>query len=240
MPISFDAQSQGGANGVTSISISHVLGAVATQPRMVVVGLITHCSSAVFVNDVTFNGTSMNYLNFETANGGLLLAQLWCMPNASLPAGGTYNIVASFDRTIDRGCMLFGTSWYGMRQADPSPVNTNSADAVTSLSQSYTSIAINSRIMQIHGTSLQQTPSPSGTDNQGIATGNQASLIGGGLYRVSSPVVGSKTFGCSVASSSSIVTIYSEFIAADYYAMMGDNIIERGFERGFNRGQYRP
>jgi hypothetical protein len=240
MPIVFDASSQGGGNTVSSLTVAHTIGAVATQPRMLVVGLITHCSTAVFVNYVRYNGVDMNYLNFVTANGGLLLTQLWCLPEASLPAAGAYNITAGFDRTIDRGCMLFGTSWYGMVQTDPTPVNTNSADAVTSLNNTYTSTAINSRIIQVHGTSLQQTPSASGTDNQQVVSGNQATLIGGGIFRVSSPIVGSKTFGCAVASSASIVSIYAEFIPADYNAMMRDNIFERGMARGFNRGSYRP
>jgi len=239
MPIVYDAGSQGGANSVTSITVSHTLGAAA-YGRMLVVGVITHCSSAVTVNYVRYNGVDMTFLDSVTANGGLLLSELWCMNDTLLPAGGSYNIVASFDRTIDRGCMLFGTSWRGMRQADPTPLYTDSADGVTSRSWTITTRASNSRTIQVAANSLQQTPFATGTDNQLVVSGNHATLIGGGIYRLSQPSIGSKTFGISIVSSASLAVCYTEFLPADWPAVLTDNAFERGMSRGFNRGSYRP
>lgn len=235
MPIVYDAGSSGGNNSVSSLSVNHTIGA-SGYGRMLVVGLITHCSTPIFVNYVRYNGVSMNYLQFRTANSGLLLSQIWCMPDANLPAAGTYAITAGFDTTIDRGCMLFGTSWYGMAQSNPSPNLTAFGDAVTTLQVTYRPRASLSRTIEVVATSLQQTPSATGSNNQSIVSGNQASSIGGGQYRYALQGVVEETFGVNVASSSSIAMCYSEFLPADWPAVTRDRVFGFGINKGFNRG----
>jgi hypothetical protein len=240
MPITFDSSSMGGNNSVTSLTISHTIAAAGLN-RMLVVGLATHCSSAIYINSVTYNGVGMTYREYETAATGALLVQMWTMPEATLPAAGAYNIVASYDRTCDRGCMLFGTSYLNVAQVAPTTISSNTGDSITSLSNSVVPTYTENRIVQISATNLQQTPASSGTNNSSLNSGNNATLIGAGLFRCLPPQnVSSESFGVTVASSSSIATIFAQFNPVDAIAMLQDKVFENGFYRGFNRGSFRP
>lgn len=240
MPITFDSSSMGGNNSVTSLTISHTIG-TAGQNRMLVVGLATHCSSSIYINSVTYNGVGMTYRQFLTQAAGALLIQMWTMPEATLPAGGAYNIVASYDRTCDRGCMLFGTSYLNVEQAAPTTITTNGTDSATALSNSKVPTYVENRIVQISATNLQQTPASSGTNNSSLNSGNNATLIGAGLFRCLPPQnQTAESFGVTVASAAAIATIYAQFNPVDAIAMLQDKVFENGFYRGFNRGSFRP
>jgi len=235
MPITYDSGAQGDNTGVSTLTVSHVLGAAGNN-RMAVVGLITHCSSALFVNYVRYNGVGMTYLQFQTSGDGLLLAQLWCMPDAALPAAGTYNVVANFDKNADNGCMMFVTSWYGMRQTNPSPLLKTFADGVTSLSVAdYRTRASLSRSIAIVGNNVNQQVSASGTHNQSIIRGNRAT-IGGGQFRLAPPTVGTYTFGYTVPAAADMVMCYAEFMPADWNAVLESRPMQRGFNTAFNLG----
>jgi hypothetical protein len=134
-----DATSSSSGGAVTTLTFAHTIGS--GQNRMLVVGLNLENSVARTVNSITYNGVFMDYFTYiwtdmSTPSG--VLTMIWTMPEANLPAAGTYNIVVTLDAATDRGISAGAISLTNVNQTPTNGYDTASAANVTSLNQTFT------------------------------------------------------------------------------------------------------
>lgn len=99
-PIAFDAVSSAEtvpAGGASSLTWSHTLGS--GQDRFLIVGVSIRNESSQEVDSVTYNGTPLTRKGFVN-NSTYVRAELWYLPEASLPAAGTYDVVVNVSAAV--------------------------------------------------------------------------------------------------------------------------------------------
>jgi hypothetical protein len=133
MAIALDNSTDGGFAGATSLTYAHTTGSGTN--RILFVAILT-AGGIDTVTSVTYAGSSMTLVNKILSGAGesylfFLLA----------PTTGTNNVVitSSVSITIESGCV----SYSGAAQVTPEASNTNTGNAVTTLTTTVTTISDN-------------------------------------------------------------------------------------------------
>ena len=122
----FDAVSSGSANGVSSITISHVVGT--GTDRILLVGASTDPVDMTPVPTATYNGVSMTAVPSGLVAAGINRAQWFYLLN---PASGTHDIVISWTGG-NSYIVAGGISFSGVSQSNPlGTAATNSGTSTT-------------------------------------------------------------------------------------------------------------
>ncbi len=171
--ISYNSGNSGFVNGGTSKTITHTLGT--GDNRIVVV--MTDTENGGVVTSVTYNGVAMTFFNVATQGGNK--SELWYMLNASLPAAGTYNVVATW--TTSAVSFVGAASFFGVSQAAPEVSKTNQATA-DPITTTITTLTNNAWVVDtVSGSDLgtwSETGSANPTEIFDLQAGSTASAVG--------------------------------------------------------------
>ena len=186
--MTFDNFSTGssGSDG-TSLSWSHVLGALGTAGRILVTIQAEYFSGGVYAQSVIFNGVSMTLVGRDQGSGSHnSFVEMWELKDTNIPAG-TYTIAVDYgssntSKSRAGGAMSFGD----MANVSVEAVATGNASGTSPFTVNITTISANSLLVTAYGNQNVGIPSFSTGETKkydSIPVSGEQSIVTG-AYRI--------------------------------------------------------
>jgi prepilin-type N-terminal cleavage/methylation domain-containing protein len=119
------------------MTFSHTIGG--GPNRLLLVGISAECNEGISVTSVTYNGQSLTKAASVQADTGTVgTADLWYLPEAGLPAAGTYNVEITTSGYTSKS--VGAISMEGVAQQAPEASNTNTNVGPDYISTSITTL----------------------------------------------------------------------------------------------------
>lgn len=135
LPIAFDAASNGSTTG-TSLTVAHTC---TGTDRLLIVGVAQNSTTTDNITGVTYNSVAMTLAVSQGSSPANNWSQLWYLRN---PASGNNNIVISASPSTEMASV--NASYTGADQlTQPDATNSNTAESVTSIATSVTTVKDN-------------------------------------------------------------------------------------------------